>query len=150
VIVVGVDGSEGSGEALRLAAAEAALRGAKLRIVCAWEIPATVYAGAWGMAADQSSGFEERAREVAAEAGAEVARTEPSVDWECRAVHGQAADVLARESRGCELLVVGSRGRGGFKSLVLGSVSLQVVHHATCPVMIAPHPPAAAGAREGS
>jgi nucleotide-binding universal stress UspA family protein len=51
---------------------------------------------------------------------------------------GNAAAVLVAESQGAEMLVVGSRGRGGFSGLLLGSVSQQAAHHATCPVVIVP------------
>jgi nucleotide-binding universal stress UspA family protein len=138
VIVVGVDGSEGSDAALRFAATEAALRGTKLRVVCAWEVPAAVYAGAWGVAPDQESGFGDGARDIAAQALSEAARLQPGIDRESRTVRGQPADVLVQESQDADLLVVGSRGLGGFKSLLLGSVSQQFVHHATCPVVIVP------------
>jgi nucleotide-binding universal stress UspA family protein len=56
------------------------------------------------------------------------------------AVEGQAADVLLQEAQDADLLVVGNRGRGGFASLLLGSVSQQVVHHASCPVIIVREP----------
>jgi nucleotide-binding universal stress UspA family protein len=138
LIVVGVDGSEGSRAALRFAAGEAALRDAKLRIVCAWEIPAAVYASTWGLPADAEAGFDELARDIAAEAMSEAARLEPGVDRESRAISGQPSHVLVQESRDADLLVVGSRGLGGFRSLLLGSVGQQVAHHATCPVVIVP------------
>ncbi len=51
---------------------------------------------------------------------------------------GQAAEVLVTEAKGAELLVVGSRGLGGFRGLLLGSVSQQCAHHASCPVLIVP------------
>jgi len=53
---------------------------------------------------------------------------------------GQAADVLVAESQDADLLVVGSRGLGGFRGLLLGSVGLQCAHYAGCPVVIVPHP----------
>jgi len=54
-------------------------------------------------------------------------------------VEGTAAAALVEESRGADLLVVGSRGLGGFRGLLLGSVGQQVAHHAACPVVIVPH-----------
>lgn len=140
LIVVGVDGSEGSDAALRFAAAEAALRGAKLRAVCAWEIPSVVYATTWGVAADEEPTVRGRAQDILGGALSEVERLEPGIDSDSRAVHGQPADVLVQESQDADLLVVGSRGFGGFKRLMLGSVSQQVAHHASCPVVIVPSP----------
>ncbi len=138
LVVVGVDGSEGSKAALRFAAGEAALRNAKLSVVCAWHIPSGVTGGGWTPAVDITAGFEDVARNTASEAVTEVARLQPGVDCERRVVEGQAAEVLVRESEGADLLVVGSRGLGGFKRLLLGSVGQQVVNHARCPVVIVP------------
>jgi nucleotide-binding universal stress UspA family protein len=59
---------------------------------------------------------------------------------------GQPAEVLVAESKDAELLVVGSRGLGGFRGLLLGSVGQQCAHHAACPVVIVPHPEPAAAA----
>jgi nucleotide-binding universal stress UspA family protein len=146
VVVVGVDGSAGADEALRFAATEASLRGAKLRVVCAWEVPAAVYAGAWGLGADQEAGFGDAAQEVADSARGLAARLEPKLEVESHVARGQPADVLVNESQDADLLVVGSRGLGGFKRLLLGSVSQQVAHHAACPVVIVP--PAAPGPAE--
>ncbi len=141
VIVVGVDGSRGAEAALRFAAAEAALRNAKLRIVCAWEIPAAAYAATWGMAAEEEPRLSERADDVAAAAVAETARIAPAVDCELRTAHGQPSRVLLGESEDADLIVVGSRGLSELRSLLLGSVSQEVAHHATCPVVIVPTPP---------
>jgi len=140
LIVVGVDGSEGSAAALRFAAAEAALRNAKLRVVCAWEIPAAAYAITWGMAAEAEPRMGNHARDILAKALSEAMRLEPGIDRESRAVRGQPADVLLKESVDADLVVVGSRGLGGFKRLLLGSVSHQVAHHTICPVVIVPPP----------
>ena len=142
-IVVGVDGSERGGAALELAAEEAALRGAALRLVTAWELPPAVLAG---VAYD--SGFSEQAKEearqralaFAAEAAARVAKLQPGVVCEERVVEGQAAKVLLEEGHDAAMLVVGSRGHGGFAGLLLGSVSHQVVNHAGGPVLVVPSP----------
>jgi nucleotide-binding universal stress UspA family protein len=137
-IVVGVDGSACAGEALAIAAKEAALRGARLRVVSVWEVSPAVVAGGFAPALDESAleGFREQADRVVREAIAEARRLQPEVPCEGEAVEGQPADVLVQESQDASLIVVGNRGRGGFASLLLGSVSQQVVHHAPCPVLV--------------
>jgi len=136
-IVVGVDGSECARTALEMAAREAELRGARLRIVSAWEVPQAIFAGGFAPG-DQSilDDFRENAEAVVRDAVAETERLQPSVQCEGTALEGQPADVLLHEARDASLIVVGNRGRGGFSSLLLGSVSQQVVHHAPCPVLV--------------
>jgi nucleotide-binding universal stress UspA family protein len=137
-IVVGVDGSECARRALAFAAHEAALRNARLRIVCAWEIPPAVYAGGFAPALDQSTidSFHVGADTLVQEAVATARELQPAVESEGTTVQGQPAEVLLEEARGADLIVVGNRGRGGFSSLLLGSVSHQVVQHAPCPVTV--------------
>lgn len=137
-IVVGVDGSDCARAALEFAAAEAALRGAGLRIVCAWEIPTAAYAAGFSPAVDASvfDAFCEDAQTVVREAIAAAKRLQPAVECEGTTVAGQAAEVLLEQGRDADIIVVGNRGRGGFASLLLGSVSQQVVHHAPCPVIV--------------
>jgi nucleotide-binding universal stress UspA family protein len=138
IVVVGVDGSEPARAALEFAAGEAALREAKLRIVSAWEIPPSVYAGGFAPGLDQSTldGFAEGAEKVVQEAVSVVRELQPGVECEGRATQGQPAEVLLEAAQDAELVVVGNRGRGGFASLLLGSVSQQVVHYATRPVTV--------------
>ena len=142
MIVVGVDGSEGGAAALEIAAGEAAFRGARLRIVSAWLVPAVVYGSDFAPPLDAGTwdAFRERAQQVAADAFAAVKKLHPSLDGEALAVQGQPADVLLEQSADATLVVVGRRGLGGFKSLLLGSVSQQVVQHATCPVVVVNQP----------
>ena len=137
-IVVGVDGSNGGGEVVKFAAHEAALRKGKLRIVSAWEIPPQVYAGGLAPALDQETidGFGDDAKQVVQDAIAEARKLEPGVETDGRIAEGQAADVLLQEAKEADLIVVGNRGLGGFNSLLLGSVSHQVVQHAPCPVTV--------------
>lgn len=137
-IVVGVDGSACARAALEFAAREAALRQARLRIVCAWEIPPAVYAGGFAPTLDQSTldGFRDGAETVVQEAVAAAKELQPAVESEGKAVQGQPAEVLLQEAPGADLIVVGNRGHGGFASLLLGSVSHQVVQHARCPVTV--------------
>jgi nucleotide-binding universal stress UspA family protein len=140
-IVVGVDGSEGGAAALEFAASEAARRKALLRIVAAWELPVAVYgAGFEPLDPTMLDAFRVRAEHLADEASTTVKSLQPSVDVEALAVAGQPADALLAQSADAELIVVGRRGLGGFKSLLLGSVSQQVVQHADCPVVVVNQP----------
>ena len=124
--------------ALEFAAAEAALRNARLRVVSAWEVPVAAYGGGFAPALDQATfdAFREQAQSVADEAVAAARKLQPSLDCEGEAVEGQPAAALLERAAGATLIVVGNRGLGGFKSLLLGSVSQQVVHHASCPVVV--------------
>jgi nucleotide-binding universal stress UspA family protein len=137
-IVVGVDGSDCARETLAYAAREAALRGARLRIVCAWEIPPAVYASGLGPALDETTlnAFHDNAEQVVRDALAQARQLAPATTLEGETVEGQPAEVLLGEAKDASLIVIGSRGRGGVASLMLGSVSQQVVHHAACPVLV--------------
>lgn len=136
-VVVGIDGSPGADVALRFALAEARLRDAELRVVCAWEIPAMALAG--GYVAEELPGELERtARQTITDALERAGADRGAVGIETLAVEGQAAQALLEAADGADLLVVGTRGRGGFASLLLGSVSQAVAHHAQVPVAIIP------------
>ena len=137
-IVVGVDGSEPSTAALRFAVEEAALRKATLRVVSAWQVPPAVYAGGVAPPTDALDVFEAAAHEIVDAAVAEAKRLQPGVECSSEVVAGAPASALIDECRDAVLVVLGNRGRGGFSSLLLGSVSQQVVHHASCPVVIIP------------
>jgi nucleotide-binding universal stress UspA family protein len=149
-VVVGVDGSAGSVAAIRLALEEARLRGAALRAVHAWSMP--VYVGApepfllefptrTPPVEDALVGLERRARRILDDAIATALDgSEPGVEIEPVVVEGRAAEALVDAAKDADLLVVGARGHGGFRGLLLGSVSEQVAHHATCPVLIVPRP----------
>lgn len=142
-LVVGVDGSETATLAVRWAAREARLRGAKLELVSAWEIPINGLGFGYGLAAisdEVLKGLERNAEEILATAVEEARKECPDIELETRTVRGQAADVLVGASGDADLLVVGSRGMGGFRELLLGSVSQQCAHHAVCPVVIVRHP----------
>jgi nucleotide-binding universal stress UspA family protein len=139
VIVVGVDHSAGAKEALRFALEEAKLRRATLRAVHAWQFG---YIGVTGMegALPAVGGELHEFRDTAAAALdvtlSETIQDAGDVDVERRVVEGAPAAVLVEESREADLLVVGSRGHGGFAQLLLGSVSQQCAQHAECPVVI--------------
>jgi nucleotide-binding universal stress UspA family protein len=134
-IVVGVDGSETSQSALAFAATEAARHGAKLRIVAAWEIHPALVTAPYNESIDA---VRELAEQVAKDAVAKVGSEHPELECEAVALEGQPADVLIQECEKAKayMIVVGSRGQGGFTSLLLGSTSQQVIHHANCPVLV--------------
>ena len=136
-IVVGVDGSEGASAALRFAVEEAALRNKKLRLICAWQVPIGLAGGF--IPAVALGDFERDAKKTIENAVAEAARVDPEVECVGSAVQGPAAAALVEAADAHDLIVVGTRGRGGFAGLLLGSVSQQVSHHARCPVVIVPH-----------
>jgi nucleotide-binding universal stress UspA family protein len=143
VIVVGVDNSDGAKAALQFALEEAKLRGARLRAVHAWQFTsigaAAIEAGSQPMLGAELADLQ-RSVEASFETTLREAIPDPGdIDVEHRLVEGTAAAALVEESRGADLLVVGSRGLGGFRGLLLGSVGQQVAHHAACPVVIVPH-----------
>jgi nucleotide-binding universal stress UspA family protein len=136
-IVVGIDGSEESKRAFRFALEEAQIRGTGVRAVAAWHVPTIAYAGGgYAPSVDLSEGMEADTRRRLKEV---VAKEEnPGVEVETAVRQGQAAEVLLEEAKGADLLVVGSRGRGGFRGLLLGSVSQQCAQHSPCPITILP------------
>jgi len=134
-IVVGVDGSESSRTALEWAVDEASHRGATVVAVHAWEPILT--AGLRSAAVYSDEAIQEAGGAVLDEAIAAVDPPE-GVTIERRCVRGNATAALLEVAGGADLLVVGTRGLGGFGRLLLGSVSSQVVHHAPCPVVVVP------------
>ena len=138
-IVVGVDGSDAAQDALRVAFDEAELRHVGVTAVRGWE------SGYFDTAGSKSGAIPLHVEEEVVLPGERAALEEsvapwrskhPDVDVRTELVHGDAAGALVKAAGGAELLVVGSRGRGGFRSLLLGSVSHAVLHHATCPVVV--------------
>jgi nucleotide-binding universal stress UspA family protein len=133
-IVVGVDGSKGSADALRWALQEARLRGAKVRLVHAWAYPevSTYHQAAHLLRipfAEEAAALLDRMVE---EAGAEA----EGIEIDKEVVEGRAGPILVEAAGRASMLVVGSRGLGGFSGLLLGSVSQQCAHHAPCPLVI--------------
>jgi nucleotide-binding universal stress UspA family protein len=138
-IVVGVDGSDGASQALEWAAAEARLRDAELTEVFAWQWPLPVTeAATWiGVNPELIEDTEKLAEQRLADACAAVpALRELRVTR--KTVEGSAAQALIEAASEADLLVVGTRGRGGFVGLLLGSVSQQCAQHGRCPVVIVP------------
>lgn len=136
VIVVGVDGSKESKEALRWAIEEAQLRQATLRAVYAWSFPVMFgdpYVPPEVFDGNRLSG---EARQALDAVIAEIAGGDPHASIERVVAEGQAGQVLVEAAKEADLLVVGSRGHRGFAGLLLGSVSQQCAHHAACAVVI--------------
>lgn len=138
-IVVGVDGSETSRHALRWAAAEAASHQAELHVVHAWDVP-MVGAGVGSPPSKRSTAGPEDQHDQAQRLVTQVVEEElgegSSTNVRPSIGRGTAANVLLEASQGADLLVVGSRGLGGFAGLLLGSVSNKMANHASCPVVI--------------
>lgn len=137
-VVVGVDGSPASEAAVGLAFEEAALRGCELVAVLAWT-DGVFPAGPSGVEYPvfDWTPFVEEAEEVLGERLAGWAEKYPDVVVRRRIERDRPAVALLDAAKGARLLVVGSRGRGGFAGLMLGSVSQAVLHHAPCPVVVA-------------
>jgi nucleotide-binding universal stress UspA family protein len=135
-VVVGIDGSELSLDATRLAFEEASLRHAGLTLLHVWNAPDYDTAGIVmpdTFLLEEAHSDELRAM---AETVAGLGERYPDVQVEQRLRQGRPAKVLADASRGAALVVVGSRGHGGFASLLLGSTSRSLLHHAECPVLV--------------
>jgi nucleotide-binding universal stress UspA family protein len=138
-LIVGVDGSESSRRAVEWAARECAMRDARLELVAVWEVSMGTLGFGYGLAVmpeEMTKELQANTEEILATAATQARAVAPDVVIETRAVEGQAADALVHESKDAAMLVVGSRGRGGFRELLLGSVSQQCAHHAACPVVI--------------
>lgn len=143
VIVVGVDGSAEAERATQWAIAEARLRGDKVVLVHAWQFPGvamTTYA-AESLPVFGRADLEQLAADVLARSATAAAAFDPEAEIETRLVEGHPGSALADASRAARMLVVGSRGLGGFKGMLLGSVSTSCAHHAQCPVVIVPPRP---------
>jgi nucleotide-binding universal stress UspA family protein len=138
-IVVGVDGSENSRRALEWAIEEAKIRRAQLTVVSAWQIPNVVLSSTVATAAYDSDVWKSAATETLDTMLRAVDSDGLSAGLDRQVVEGPPAKMLLDVAKGADLIVVGSRGRGGFAGLLLGSVSQQVAHHADCPVVIVPH-----------
>ncbi|HET7486708.1 MAG TPA: universal stress protein [Acidimicrobiales bacterium] len=139
-IVVGIDRSPEAVAALRWAYEEARVRGAVLEVVHAWRLP---FAGdPAGLAAEPRSFLGAATHLLSSVVDGELS-DHPGVEVVQTLVNGDPAAALIAKGEGADLVVVGSRGHGGFTGLLLGSVSHKVADHAPCPVAIV-RPPAAA------
>ena len=136
IIVVGVDGSAGSRRALTWAAAEAASHGSELVVVNVWEHTVPPPTGSVSVSERYVPDPSQRTAEDLLREIKEVLGEDPPVLVQPRVKHGSPAKVLIEESANADLLVVGTRGHGGFRGLVLGSVSHHVAAYAHCPVTV--------------
>jgi nucleotide-binding universal stress UspA family protein len=142
-VVVGVDGSAESAAALRVAVDEAARRGTTLRVVAAWEV-GNMWSDMYALSGPEKNAVRTRLEQAVASAvadaqaeHADAAGAEgPTVTTDV--VEGPPSDLLVRAAEDAELLVVGSRGHGAIRGLLLGSVALRCVVHARCPVLVVP------------
>ena len=134
-VVVGVDGSESSLDALRYAVRQAALLHGTVTVVAAWQYPMsygwTVVPTGFDVEADTRAMAEDVVRRTAGDA--------PGVPIDISVVEGHPAAVVVQAAQGADLLVVGSRGHGAFAGMLLGSVSTNCAQHAPCPVVIVRH-----------
>lgn len=136
-IVVGVDGSEASLRALEWATGQAQRTGSVLEIVCCWVFPATL--APYGLPPAPAD-YEVVTTKIMQDAVAKATELDPDVRLEPHVENEAPALALVHASAGADLLVVGSRGLGGFASLLMGSVSQYCAHHAECPVLVVPSP----------
>ena len=142
-VVVGIDFSAGARAALLFGLRDAVRRGVPVEAVTAYRPPdywMDFYAVATYQPDQIRSGALDRLRGFVAEVLPEGPQPPPPV--RVHAVMGTASDVLIMESNDAELLVVGSRGHGGFASMLLGSVSMHCAMHASCPVTVVHSPEA--------
>ena len=139
-IVVGVDGSPSSRTALAWAVRQAELTGASIEAVAAWHYPVMTGGYAWAPASglDDSDWSDIAAKELT-DAISETVGSDSPVKISTSVQEGNAAQVLLEAADGADLLVVGSRGHGGFTGALLGSVSQHCAHHAPCPLVIVRH-----------
>jgi nucleotide-binding universal stress UspA family protein len=131
-VVVGVDGSDQSKLALRWALVIATSYDASVVAVAAWQYPS---ASGWGPTAIEWNP-EQDMDTCLTQTVAEVCGAQRPEHLQLSVRQGNAAQVLIAESQGASMLVVGSRGHGGFAGLLLGSVSANVAEHAHCPVLV--------------
>jgi nucleotide-binding universal stress UspA family protein len=139
-ITVGIDGSHDAHRALEWSMREAAARHVLLTVLTVHDVPVSGWTGApIILPADEPvlEKLRQAAEEAVAKAAAQLGESKPA-SVRVRAVNGFPAQELIEASRDADLLVVGSRGGGGFSRLLLGSISDHVAHHAHCPVVVVP------------
>jgi nucleotide-binding universal stress UspA family protein len=137
-VLVGHDGSSSSASAVRWAASLAARLGCPLHVVRTWALSSAPRPSTWSPGfVPPLTDFEEAVLASLRDDVAGIGLPE-GVEVSCHVLHGTAGKRLVEASAGAELLVVGSRGIGGFRGLVTGSTASQVIGHAHCPVVVVP------------
>jgi nucleotide-binding universal stress UspA family protein len=136
MIVVGVDGSRSSIEALEWAAKQAQLTGSRLRAVTTWEVPIS---SGWVPSYPEGYDPQKAAEDLLRRSIDEVLGSEQKIAVEIVVTEGHPAPALLAAAADAQLLVVGSRGHRSFAGMLLGSVSWHCVVHATCPVVVVRH-----------
>lgn len=145
-VVVGVDGSTSGLAAVEVAAREARLRGAELRVVHAFLWPAMHPPPGPLPLGPPAGGVRNMVEHLVAEAVERAKTAEPEVTVSHAVMTGEPLAVLGAQSRAAELVVVGSRGMGGFAGLLAGSTAVHLVVHGRCPVLVVREEPRADGA----
>jgi nucleotide-binding universal stress UspA family protein len=135
-VVVGVDGSDSSKQALRWGVRYAGLTGGAVTAVGAWDFP-PMHGARWlPPSSTDAAALEERSRKAVTDAVAEVVGATSPVEVATEVRYGSPARVLLEAAEDASLLVVGSRGLGGVSGLLLGSVAQHVTQRAACPVLV--------------
>jgi nucleotide-binding universal stress UspA family protein len=133
VVVVGIDGSAASFEALEWAAHQADMTNASLEIVMTWNWPMTY---GWAVPIPEGYDPEQDVRKALEQVETDVRTKHAKIEITARVLQGHPAQILVEESKGADLLVVGSRGHGEFVGMVIGSVSEYCATNAHCPVLV--------------
>ena len=137
VIVVGVDGSDASKDALLWAARQAELTGSALVAVISWAFPSMAYGAVMPLPDDFD--IAGASQKIVDEAIDETLGEHPAVQVSTVVAEGPPALELLKTAKNADLLVVGSRGHGAFAGMLLGSVSEHCVTHSPCPVVVVHH-----------
>lgn len=135
-VVAGVDGSSSAVQAAVWAGAEAVRRGRPLRLVQVYAVPRVEAPVAFGGHEEVRAGLAERAEGWLADAKAAVLAEHPGLEIATAAREWSPVTALVQESRHAELVVLGSRGLGGFTGLLVGSTAVAVAAHARCPIVV--------------
>ncbi|MDG4770154.1 universal stress protein [Solwaraspora sp. WMMD792] len=135
-VIVGVDGSELSAQAVEFAAEAADLRGTELLAVHTWTHPPSIGPGDMQPLVYDAAALQAEEEALLAESVAGVRERHPDLTVRQLSVQGRATKVLTEESARGQLLVVGARGRGGFTGLLLGSVSNALLYRSQCPLVV--------------
>jgi nucleotide-binding universal stress UspA family protein len=136
-IVVGVDGSEASKDALRWAAAQAEVTGAALEVVMTWVVHTAAYA--YGVPMPTAYDFAPQSEQELDGIVQQTRGEFPRIEVSGSVIEGLAGPVLFSVAKDADLLVVGTRGHGAVVGVLLGSVSEYCITHATCPVVVVRH-----------